>query len=172
MNQKRSAINSWALLSRRGREKIAGMLLNRNANVNAVEKHYATALLVAAARGSQKIVEMLLHRNANVNAGNRVSALVLASAGGHEKVVKMLLDGNATVGIGVALERASAKGYAKVIEILSVARRNPDDDFEDKNCPDWPDEMWNDEMNECMHRWMTSIDEGRENLSTVCGLST
>lgn len=96
-------------------------------------------MIAAAARGSQKSVERLLNRDTNVNAGNRRSVLVLASAGGHEKVVKMLLDRNATAGIEVALECASAEGHQKLIEILSMPKSNPDDDFEDKIYPDWLD---------------------------------
>jgi hypothetical protein len=108
-----------------GHSKMAKLLLDKNADVNAQGGDYGNALQVASAGGHEQVVKLLLDKNADVNAqgGDYGNALQAASAGGHEQIVKLLLDKNADVNAqggdyGNALQAASAEGHEQVVKLL------------------------------------------------------
>ena len=75
-----------------GMEKIAQMLIQYHANVNAEGGEYGTALQAASAGGHEAIVRLLVENHANINAegGKYGNALYAASARGHEAIVQLL----------------------------------------------------------------------------------
>ncbi|KAM7186285.1 hypothetical protein V8F33_011881 [Rhypophila sp. PSN 637] len=101
------------------------MLLEKDADVNAQDRHYGNALQAASVGGHEKVVQMLLEKDADVNApgGHYGNALQAASVGGHEKVVQMLLEKGADVNAqgghySNALQAASVGGHEKVVQML------------------------------------------------------
>ena len=82
-----------------GEEKIAQVLIQHNANVNAEGGHYGNALQAASLWGREAIVRLLVDNHANVNAegGYYGNALQAASQGGHEAIVRLLVENHANV---------------------------------------------------------------------------
>ncbi|KAH7146066.1 hypothetical protein EDB81DRAFT_759375 [Dactylonectria macrodidyma] len=78
----------------RGHKKIAQLLIDKNADVNARGGRYGNALQAASVGGHEKIVQLpvLLDNNADVNArgGRYRNALQAALARGHEKIPQLL----------------------------------------------------------------------------------
>jgi len=118
----RSALH-WASIL--GHERIARLLLDKGADVNAQGGYYGNTLQAAAAEGHDKIVQTLLDKGADVNAqsGHYGNALQAASAEGHDKIVQTLLDKGADVNAqggeyGNALYAASAEGRDKIVQTL------------------------------------------------------
>jgi ankyrin repeat protein/Cdc6-like AAA superfamily ATPase len=100
-------------------------LLDKDADVNAEDERYGTALQAASGGGHEQVVKMLLDKDANINTqgGYYGTALQAASDGGYEQVVKMLLDKDANVNAlggyyGTALYAASIRGYEQVVKML------------------------------------------------------
>ncbi|KAJ5620333.1 hypothetical protein N7510_004317 [Penicillium lagena] len=109
----------------RGHVKVAQMLLDRGANVNAQCGRLGNALQAASAQGHEIVVQMLLSRGADVNAQDGLfsNALKAASFHGHERVVQLLLERganiNAQCGIyGNVLQAAYHGGNVRVVQIL------------------------------------------------------
>ena len=80
--------------------KVARLLLQHGANVNALENDRFTALHIAAQHGKVEVVRVLLEYGADVTAvGNHhLTALHLAARHGKVEVVRVLLDHGADVG--------------------------------------------------------------------------
>ena len=81
----------WAVLQ--GRTEVARLLLDRGADVNAVNDLGGTALQIAAWHGHAEIVRLLLERGADINRQSNTgwTALHAAARQGHEEVVRILL---------------------------------------------------------------------------------
>jgi len=79
--------------------EIVEMLLNRGANINAVNQYGITALHNAVRSKTMEIIELLLKRGAYVNAKDSysVTPLQLAFENGSEEIVKLLLKHGAYV---------------------------------------------------------------------------
>lgn len=84
----------WLEVSACQREKMAQLLLDRGADVNAQGGYYGKALQAASRAGHERVVQLLLDNGADVNAqgGEYDNGLQAASEGGNEQVVQMLLD--------------------------------------------------------------------------------
>ncbi len=85
--------------ARYGKEDIARLLIQKGADVNAVDKAGSTSLIKAALRGSRPIVEMLIDAGADVNKGSSggFTPLMAACGKGYSEVAKLLLERGANV---------------------------------------------------------------------------
>ncbi len=86
---------AWAAAE--GHANVVRLLIQRGAEVNALDRVKGTPLLPAAEAGSIEIVTELLKAGADVDVQNRSkrSALLLAARKGHLEVVKILIDAKA-----------------------------------------------------------------------------
>jgi ankyrin repeat protein len=85
--------------ARRGHPKVAVLLLQHGADVNAQMPHDGlTPLMHAAMNGHWQVVEVLLHARADVNvrAVDGITALSVATAGRHEAIAERLRAAGAT----------------------------------------------------------------------------
>ncbi|APR98328.1 ankyrin repeat domain-containing protein [Wolbachia endosymbiont of Folsomia candida] len=89
------------LTAMNGHTKLVDLLLDKGANVNAVEnKHRCTPLHLAAMNGHTEVVEFLLGKKADVNKVDdkyRWTPLHWAARNGHIKIAELLLDKGANV---------------------------------------------------------------------------
>ncbi|KAI0875029.1 ankyrin repeat-containing domain protein [Hypoxylon argillaceum] len=108
-----------------GLGKVAQILLERRARINARGGEHGSALHAASFLGHESVVKILLEKGAKIHAriephGN---ALHAASLGGSEKVVQILLERQAKINdirgeFGSALHAASLSGHENVVEAL------------------------------------------------------
>ncbi len=84
---------------RYGHKEVAELLLDRGANVNAVERRKWTPLHTAVKSGKMEVAELLLDRGANVNAVDNLdmTPLHFALKYNREELVRLLLDRGANV---------------------------------------------------------------------------
>ncbi len=84
---------------RYGHKEVAELLLNKGANVNAVERRKWTPLHTAVKSGKVQVAELLLDRGANVNAVDNLdmTPLHFALKYNREELVRLLLDRGANV---------------------------------------------------------------------------
>lgn len=94
------------------------LLLENNANVNAMDRHATTALMNACNSGHIELVKKLLECKCDINAQDTLgmSALFHAVNGGQEDVVRVLMEGKARVDLidkqrRSAFDLAILKGY-------------------------------------------------------------
>ena len=80
--------------SRDGRLDEIRSLLDRHANINAVNTGKFTPLHWASRNGHHQCIELLLDRGANINAVNKYNdtPLVNASRNGHHQCIELLID--------------------------------------------------------------------------------
>lgn len=85
-------------------------LLGRGADVNALDRHGQSALMLAAHAGHREAVETLIaHRaNLNITAKFGLSALMLAVVAGHYEIARLL----AKAGADLSLRGSGAPGFA------------------------------------------------------------
>ena len=85
-------------------------LIERGANVDALDRHGQTALMLAARAGRADLVEALIEGRAdlNVTAKYGLSALMLAVVNGHAEVAHLL----ARAGCDLSLRGNGAPGFA------------------------------------------------------------
>ncbi|KAL3422946.1 Ankyrin repeat domain-containing protein 50-like protein 3 [Phlyctema vagabunda] len=117
-----TALN-WA--AQFGHQKIVGLLLDHQADINIQGGEYGTALQAASAEGHKDIVQLLLDHQADINiqGGEYGTALQAASARGYKDIVQLLLDHQADINIqggeyGTALQEASAEGHKDIVQLL------------------------------------------------------
>lgn len=103
----------WYAASR-GSTEIVALLLDRKANLEAVESTRRTPLYAAAEAGREDAARLLLDRGAKVDAASRrgETPLVAAVAGGHEPVARLLLSR------GADPNRGSEEGEPLVVMAL------------------------------------------------------
>jgi len=115
-----------------GHRKAASMLIAKGADVNARSVHGDTALMIAAFQGHVEIARLLVQSGAKINDqnGQGHTALFGAAYGNQPGTVGLLLelgadpnvkskDGETPLGV------ASAKGHAKIVELLQTHRPTP-----------------------------------------------
>jgi hypothetical protein len=116
-----------------GLKELVSELVDKGADVHAVNKDGQTALILAATLGRAEIVQILLEKGgADVDAKTPMgaTALILAADQGHVKVVRALLERNAKVNLKAsfpfpdsfnkwsALQRAVKGEHSDVVEVL------------------------------------------------------
>ncbi|RYP07260.1 hypothetical protein DL765_009212 [Monosporascus sp. GIB2] len=107
-----------------GHYKMAKLLLDKGADVNAQGGKYGNPLQAALYRGDEQVIKLLLDKGANVNTqgGLYGTALQAASYGGHEQIIKLLLDKGADINAqgsyGNALQVASLEGREQIVKLL------------------------------------------------------
>jgi uncharacterized protein len=101
---------SWEAAIKRGDIAAVRDQLQRGADVNALDRHGQTALMLAAHAGHHAVVESLLAHGAdrNVTAKFGLSALMLAVVAGHQHIASLL----ARAGSDLTLRGTGAPGFA------------------------------------------------------------
>jgi ankyrin repeat protein len=100
-------------------------LLGQGADVNALDRHGQTALMLAAHAGQREVVEALVahHANLNITAKFGLSALMLAIVAGHADIARFL----AKAGADLSLRGSGAPGFSdKTAYELAVERGMPE----------------------------------------------
>src|SRR5205814_1919354 len=104
-----------------GHVEVVKLLLNANANIEAVDNEYGrTPLSLAAENGHVDVVKLLLNVNANIEAVDIEygrTPLSLAAENGHVDVVKLLSNAN------VNIEAASKYGRIPLSELKDSWKR-------------------------------------------------
>jgi ankyrin repeat protein len=108
-----------------------GRLLDTGVDIDALDKHGQTALMLAARAGHAEVVRLLVDRGASLDhtAKFRLSALMLAVINGHSAVVETLVEAGADQtlrGSGApgffdksALDLARERGHEVMVALLS-----------------------------------------------------
>ena len=82
-----------------GNEELFNLLIEKRADIHAVDKEGNTALTFAVKKGNVAMVERLLTLSVNINASNNKgqTALMLAAERGHDKIFALLLEKGAGI---------------------------------------------------------------------------
>jgi len=88
----------------------ARRLIDRGENVDALDRHGQTALMLAAHAGHTELVRLLIDSGADLDrtAKYHLSALMLAVIGGHATIVELLL----SAGCESEIQGSGAPGFA------------------------------------------------------------
>lgn len=100
----------WEDAIRRGSIDELQRLLADGGDINALDRHGQTALMLAAVAGCGHVVEWLVEQGASLDhtAKYGLSALMLAVVGGHVEVVRRV----ANAGANLSLRGTGAPGFA------------------------------------------------------------
>ena len=100
----------WESALQRGDVEVMRQLLDEGADVNALDRHGQTSLMIAARDGRVDIVRLLIDRGADMNrtAKYHLTALMLAVIAGHEPVVAALI----AAGADLTQTGSGAPGFA------------------------------------------------------------
>jgi uncharacterized protein len=112
---------AWENAVKHGEVRIVLDLLARGADVDALDRHGQTALMLAAHGGHRDLVETLIAHRAKLDhtAKFGLSALMLAIVAGHAEVARLL----AEAGADLALRGTGAAGFTgKTAHDLAVER--------------------------------------------------
>jgi len=87
----------WEAALHRGEVQLLEQLLDSGTDINALDQHGQTSLMIAAHRGQTAVVRLLVARGAAMDrsAKYHLTALMLAVIGGHADVVRLLVDAGA-----------------------------------------------------------------------------
>ena len=106
-------------------EEIQSLLINHQANVNALDSIKRTPLHQASFKGHHQCIELLIDHQANVNALDEDDSTPLhgASICGHHQCIELLIDHQANVNAldnynRTPFHQASIKGHHQCIELL------------------------------------------------------
>lgn len=122
--------SDWADALRRGDTEALARLLDTGADINALDQHGQTSLMLTARDGQVDVVRLLVDRGAALDhsAKYRLTALMLAVIGGHPEIVRLLVNAGADTtlrGSGApgfhgrtALDLATAAGRRDLEELL------------------------------------------------------
>ena len=101
---------AWEDAVTRGDVETVRQMLRAGANVNALDRHGQTALMLAAHRGSRAMVDALVAAGAalDVTAKYNLTALMLAITAGHVEVARVL----ARAGADLRIRGGGAPGFA------------------------------------------------------------
>ena len=128
-------VGTWQEAARTGDVPVLERLLAAGADIDALDGHGQTALMLAALEGHERAVAFLAQRGANLNhtAKYRLSALMLAVIRGHRWVAQALVNAGADLSIKgsaapgfegkTALDLAAVRGYDDLVEIIRRADR-------------------------------------------------
>ena len=112
---------AWENAIKRNNVQMVLDLLGRGADVNALDRHGQTALMLAAHAGHRELVETLIAHRAKLNTTAKfgLSALMLTVVAGHAEVARLLLK----AGADLSLRGTGAPGFAgKTARDLAVER--------------------------------------------------
>ena len=124
----------WERAVRQGDIETLARLLASGSDVNALDQHGQTALMIAARKGQEGLVELLLGYGAALDhtAKYGLSAMMLAVIGGHLGIVEKLVQAGASTSIRgsgapgfsdkTALDMAIEQGRADIADVLRVVR--------------------------------------------------
>jgi ankyrin repeat protein len=100
----------WERAARDGDAALLSEQIAAGANLNALDRHGQSALMLAALSGHLEAVQVLIRAGAdlNVTAKFRLSAIMLAVINGHERVARVL----ANAGADLSLVGSGAPGFA------------------------------------------------------------
>lgn len=100
----------WEDAIKRGDVKGVRDLVERDADVDALDRHGQTGLMLAAHAGYRGVVEVLIEHHADLNTTAKygLSALMLAVVAGHAEVATLL----ANAGADLSLRGTGAPGFA------------------------------------------------------------
>jgi len=108
-----------------GYTPVAKLLVDRGADINAVDINQTSSLMLASLKGQAPIAKMLLGKGADVNDKdkNGVTAMMFASDNGQRDAVKLLIthktDVNAASNTGTTpLMFASTRGFTDIVQLL------------------------------------------------------
>jgi ankyrin repeat protein len=107
-------------------EKVKSLILDRSADINAIDELGNTTLMRAAERGSTEVVKLLLDHGADINTKDEhgETALMRAVAGyGNTETVNLLLERGADINTinelgNTTLIRAAERGHTEVVNLL------------------------------------------------------
>ena len=108
-----------------GHDEIAGLLLQHNADVNALDLGGNSALHWAAFGGHLPCAQRLIQHHAKIDARNNFgwTPLIQATARNHPNVVELLISSGANLDAAAndgytALHKAAASGYDEIVRLL------------------------------------------------------
>lgn len=120
----------WETAIRRGDVEQVRSLMDGGADIDALDRHGQTGVMVASMRGHTEVLKLLVERGAklDVTAKFRLSALMLAVIAGHTEIVRILAEAGANQeirGTGApgfwnktALDLAEAAGREEIAAML------------------------------------------------------
>jgi uncharacterized protein len=113
---------AWEEAVHRGSLDDLEQLAKSGADINALNRHNQTALMLAATAGHTPVVEWLVRRGATLDHAAKygLSALMLAVIGGHREIVGILVD----AGADVTLRASGAPGFAGLAALDVAVARN------------------------------------------------